>query len=486
MNYQQKCIDLLNKSLIPLPQELNELDWKEEISPNHDKLAKHLSAFSNYMLGGFLVFGVKDQGEVVGIKQEEVKNITDTLGNISRVWLEPQVSLEYFTFEYSGQSLLGVYIQEAVQKPVYIKKRGLEASFIRAGGQSRSMSQNEIRAAILSSRVQRYEELPAILPNDKQDNWKDLFDFKEIIKRTPRLATSGEEALYEYLFQCKLLLKTRGEYRPTNLCVLMCAKDFASLPGYEKFGIRITEYSGADKISSRRDFFLNTGYSLSLDEVVERIVSILPHNEIIERATRINDPVIPEIAIRELVANAIVHRDYSQNSSFITINIFSDRIEITNPGGLLPDISVDRLIDHPSKTRNEVLADLMRKLRFVEEEGTGYDKVVTAIEFKGLPPVKWRQERDYFCAILYMPKQYNDMDRAERIEAVFQHACLNFVENKKTTNHSIRKRFKFDNEESTKVTRLIKECIKENRVRCANKEDTIKKNWHYVPYWAFN
>ncbi len=266
--------------------------------------------------------------------------------------------------------------------------------------------------------------------------------------------------------------------------MLTCAKDFTALPDYEKFGIRITEYNGIDKISYKRDVFFNAGYSLTLDEIVDKVSSLTPHNEIIEKATRINDPFIPESAIRELLINAVMHRDYTQNSSFITINIFTDRIEITNPGGLLPDISVDRLIDHPSKTRNEVLTNLMRTLRFGEIEGTGYDKVVTAIEFKGLPPIKWRQEKDYFCAILYMPKKFSDMEKGERIEAVFQHSCLNYVNNKKTTNQSIRGRFKFDEKESTKISRLIKECIKENRIRCANQDNAIKRDWYYIPYCA--
>lgn len=483
MNYNERCIELLNKSLIPIPQELNELDWKEMLSSNNEKLAKHLAAFANFPMGGFMVYGINNGAEIVGVSKEEVKKISEALGNIARDALEPKVEIEFITFEYSGKNIFAAYIQESVQKPVHLKNKGLEHSFIRAGGQTRQMSQNEIRSAILSSRVQRYEELPAILPLDKQENWKDLFDFSEIVKRT-RLAANNEEALYEYLFQCKFLIRTRGKYFPTNLCILTCAKDFTSLPGYEKFGIRVVQYNGIDKISSRGDSFFNKGYSLALDEVVSSITFMLPYDEVLERATRINDPIIPEVAIRELVANAIIHRDYSQNSSFITVNIFSDRIEITNPGGLLPEISVDRLIDHPSKTRNEVLADFMRKLRFAEEEGTGYDKVITAIEFKGLPPIKCRGERDYFCAILYMPKEFKKMEKSERIEAVYQHSCLNYVENKKTTNQSIRQRFRFTNEDSTKATRLINECIKENRIKCANKDEAIKRDWYYIPYWA--
>jgi predicted HTH transcriptional regulator len=270
---------------------------------------------------------------------------------------------------------------------------------------------------------------------------------------------------------------------PTNLCVLLCAKNFNELPNYEKFNIRVTEYHGADKLSAKRDIFFNSGYSLVLDEIIDKVLSLIPHQEVLKKATRINQPLVPETAVRELIANAIIHRDYTQNNSFVAVDIFSDRIEITNPGGLLPDISLDRLIDHPSKTRNEVLADIMRKMGFAEEKGSGYDKAVKFIERSASPPIKWRLEKDYFCVILYMPKKFSDMEKNERIEAVFQHSCLNFVTNKKTTNQSIRGRFKFGEHEKTKTSRLIQDCLTAGRIKCANKND-LRRDWHYFPYFA--
>src|ERR1700692_3294438 len=160
-----------------------------------------------------------------------------------------------------------------------------------------------------------------------------------------------------------------------------------------------------------------------------------------KNATKLMVSVIPQIALRELIINSIMHRDLARTSSFITIEIFSDRIEITNPGGLLPSISVDRLIDHPSVCRNEVLSDCMRKVGLAEERGSGVDNALTAIELWGLPPVIFESEQDYFKAIILMPRSFNDMSKDERITAVYQHARLNKLTNKKTTNSSLRERF---------------------------------------------
>ncbi len=485
MDYLESlCLELIEKSLAPFPCELNELDWKEALSSNGEKLSKHLSAFANLPGGGFLVYGIDDHGKVIGVGSEgEIKNITSSLSNVARHNLKPEIKIEFVKFKHSGRLLLAAYIHESVQKPVSLKNKGLEFSYIRVAGNTRQMSEPELRAAMLSSRMLRYEELPAVLPISNQSKWVDLFDFSEFVKRTNPTPINNKEALNEHLFHHKLLLKTKGKYLPTNLCVLLCAEDFRAFPGYEKFAIRITEYDGSSKISSKRDIFFNQGYSLTLDDAVSKISSLLSHRESIKKASRINESLVPEIAIRELLANAIIHRDYTQNNGFVTVDIFSDRIEITNPGGLLPEISSDRLIDHPSKTRNEVLADIMRKTHFAEEKGSGYDKVVNSIEINVLPPIKWRLEQDYFCVILYMPKKFSETEKEERIEAVFQHSCLNLVSNKRTANKSIRHRFAFGDHEQTKTLRLIQDCLKAGRIKCANSKD-LRRDWHYLPYFA--
>ena len=71
-NWIQKAIEYLEHSLTPIPQEINEIDWKEELSPNNKKLSRHLAAFANQPGGGFLVFGIKDEtAELIGITQEQ-------------------------------------------------------------------------------------------------------------------------------------------------------------------------------------------------------------------------------------------------------------------------------------------------------------------------------------------------------------------------------------------------------------------------------
>jgi ATP-dependent DNA helicase RecG len=475
------CIDLLNKSLGPLPRELNELDWKASTARS-ERMAKHLSAFANFTGGGFLVYGVADDGTVLGVNQEQVDLFSSQIANWARDLVEPEVRTHIFTFEFKAKVLLGVYIEEAFDKPVHRKGASLELSYLRAGGQSRQMTRDEIRQSMMSSRHQRFEEMPASLKGDQLQGWEGLFDFSEFLKRT-KFDSTDEERVFEHLFAHRILARVNGKYHPTNLGVLMCARNLSLLPSYERYAVRIIEYSDKTKLQAKRDITYSAGISLSLDLVAKSVVDILPHSEIMRNATKLMVSVIPEIALRELIINSIMHRDLTQTSSFITIEIFSDRIEITNPGGLLPTISVDRIIDHPSVCRNEVLSDCMRKIGLAEERGSGVDNALAAIELWGLPPVIFESEQDYFKAIILMPRTFNEMSKDERITAVYQHACLNKLTNKKTTNSTLRERFKFTTEETTKVGRLITDALESGKIKLAN-PTASRRDYHYLPYWA--
>ena len=113
------------------------------------------------------------------------------------------------------------------------------------------------------------------------------------------------------------------------------------------------------------------------------INGLLPTNEVIGQALRKTVPMFPELAVRELVANALIHQEFSVTGAGPMVEIFDDRIEITNPGAPLVDTL--RFVDTPPKSRNEALASLMRRFRICEERGSGIDKVVFQVELFQLP-----------------------------------------------------------------------------------------------------
>ena len=476
--------ELLQQSLYPpVPHELNELDWKREMGPNKERFAEHISAFANAGKGGFLVFGVTRDGARAGINESEDKEIIGRIGNIARDSVEPSCVVDHY-LEQSGtpdKVLLYIYIQEAAQKPVHLRGKSLEFSFIRSAGQTRRMNANEIRTALLQSRTIRFEELT--ISSQESDKILGGIDIAPVCQRL-KLPFSGEpERRAEILVNLKFAARTATELLPTYLGILVAGKDFKTIQGCEHYGIRLTRYKGAARLEAEHDKFYLTGYVHSFDQLIDDIVALIPKSEVIEKATRKQVPVYPEIALRELIANAVIHRDYSRTDSFVQVEIFDDRIEITNPGSLLPDIAVDRLIDQQPRARNEVLAALMREIGFCEERGSGIDKVAFSLEVYGLPAVHFINNSDSFRAILYLPKPYKAMENAERLRTAYQHTCLHYVMGQKVTNASLRVRLKLAEKQSQLVSALIRKTIEAQMIKIAN-PGASPRYIHYVPYWA--
>jgi len=165
---------------------------------------------------------------------------------------------------------------------------------------------------------------------------------------------------------------------------------------------------------------LHLPYPATREAVLERFAS----ERLIEQALRREVKMFPEIAVRELVANALIHQDFTESGTSVMVEIYDERMEISNPGK--PFISPDRFIDE-YQSRNERLADLMRRLGICEEKGSGVDKVIQAAEAFQLPAPDFRVGEKRTSVLLYGHKDFEDMDRNDRIRATYQHSCLRYV-----------------------------------------------------------
>jgi ATP-dependent DNA helicase RecG len=190
----------------------------------------------------------------------------------------------------------------------------------------------------------------------------------------------------------------------------------------------------------------------------------------------------PSLAIRELVANALIHQDFNMTGTGSTIEIFSDRIEITNPGK--PLIDTLRFIDEPPISRNETLASVMRRLNICEERGSGIDKVIFEVESYQLPAPDFQVTSNHTKAILYAPKPLSKMDRNDRVRACYQHACSRWISNKKMTNASLRERFGIDDKNYPVASKIIADTLKTQLIKPYDPDNTSKKHASYIPFWA--
>jgi predicted HTH transcriptional regulator len=215
--------------------------------------------------------------------------------------------------------------------------------------------------------------------------------------------------------------------------------------------------------------------------LIEFVNALLPRNEIIGKALRKEVPMYPEEAIRELVANALIHQDFSITGTGPMIEIFADRMEITNPG--LPLINTQRFLDTPPRSRNEMLASFRRRVGICEERGTGVDKVVSQTEFYQLPAPIFETTGGATRAVLFAHKPLLDMDRADRSRACYLHACLRSVERDLMTNASLRVRFGIEEKNSAIASRIIRDAMEDGLVKPFDPAQG-KKYAKYQPFWA--
>lgn len=189
----------------------------------------------------------------------------------------------------------------------------------------------------------------------------------------------------------------------------------------------------------------------------------------------------PELAIRELVGNALIHQDFYETGTGPMIELFQDRMEVTNPGE--PLVSVMRFLDSPPKSRNEALASLMRRFRICEERGSGIDKVVWQTELYQLPAPLFEAPEGSTRTVLFAHQDLEDMSKEDRVRACYLHACLQYVQRKKMTNRSLRERFQLESDKAALISRIISAAVESDWViKIAMSES--RRDYAYVPYWS--
>ena len=197
---------------------------------------------------------------------------------------------------------------------------------------------------------------------------------------------------------------------------------------------------------------------------------ILPTNETVENALRRTVPIFPQLAIRELVANAPIHQDFFVTGAGTMVEIFDDRIEVTN--ACEPPVDTQRFLDAPPESRNEALASLIRRVRICEERGSRIDKVITQVSLFRLPAPLFEVTPGSTRAVLFAHKTLADMDRAERVRACYQHACLKYVMRDFLTNASLRERLGIEKKNKAIDEGVIKPFD----------ENAVRRLMKYVPF----
>ncbi|SJM92476.1 ATP-binding protein [Crenothrix polyspora] len=478
-------LSLLNE-LRNLPQETEWVEFKHN-NAEPEEIGEYLSALANSatLLGkvtAWLVWGVDNNSHaVIGTTFDptHAKIGNEELESWLLRSLAPKINFRFHTMIMDEMPVVLLEISAAFRHPVQFK--GTE--FMRIGSYKKRLKdfpekERELWRVFDQTPFER--EIAA--ENVSADDVLRLLDYPGYFDLLNLPLPEGRANILAALAADELIIaEEAGKWNISNLGAILFAKKLTDFRTLKRKAVRVILYKGESRVQTIREQEGTKGYATGFEGLIGFVTNLLPSNEVIGQAFRKEVPMFPELAIRELVANAVIHQDFYATGTAPMIELFSNRMEITNPG--LPLVKTDRFLDSPPKSRNEALASFMRRIGVCEERGSGVDKVVAETELYQLPAPLFESTDEHTRVILFAHRELKDMDINDRIRASYLHACLRYVQRNFMTNTTLRERFGIDTKNSAMASRIIKETLSAGLIRCHD-ETVGNKARKYLPWWA--
>jgi predicted HTH transcriptional regulator len=474
--------------LADLPHETEWVELKRDNDTPED-IGEYLSAISNSTAlhgkeAGFIVWGIADAAhELVGTSfmPRTTKVGNEDLENWLARLLTPRIDFRIHEVRLGGMHFVIFEVPPANHTPVRFK----ENEWIRVGSYKKKLKdypEKERHLWASFSLKAPFEDgvAASLIPGS---DVLSLLDYPAYFDLTGQPLPEDRKGILTRLTAEKFLLAKGGDfYDVSNLGAILFAKDLHVFEPLQRKAVRVVIYSGANRVETIREQVGRKGYAPGFPGLIDFINVFVPQNEVIGQALRLEARMYPEIAIRELVANALIHQDFAMTGNGPMVEVFSDRIEITNPG--VPLIDTQRFLDAPPQTRNDRVAAFMRRINVCEERGSGIDKVVHWVEVYQLPAPDFLVTHQHTKVVLFAYKKLAEMSKADRIRACYQHAALQYVSNRQMTNASLRARFSIDTQNYTLASRILSETLEAGLIRPFDPANRSRKHTKYVPYWA--
>lgn len=466
-------LDTLDRWLTGVPEN-EHLEFKEAKQQcDTTKLMRYCVALANEG-GGHLVLGVTDKipRRVVGTQAFQNR------GDITARILETlRIRVEVQELQHSDGRVLVFAIPP---RPVGTPLHHEGAYLMRAGEELVPMSPDQLRR-IFSEGGPDWFERPA-RQGASPDEVVALLDTQSFFDLMELPYPTNRDGVLARLAQERLVFDRADGWCITNLAAILLAKRLdAFSPELARKAPRVIIYEGINKLTTRGDKLGSKGYAVGFESLVDFVHSSAPLNRFVEQVVREEVKMFPRQAIRELVANALVHQDFEATGQSVMVEMYADRLEVSNPG--LPPIKVERFIDE-FRSRNERLAELMRRMRLCEEKGSGIDKIVHLAEVYQLPAPDFRTSDTRTTAILFAHQDFTDMSKPDRIRACYQHCALKYVSNERMSNQSLRERFKLPESKTATVSQVIGATKEAGLIKADESDTTSTRYARYLPFWA--
>lgn len=486
-------VDRNTEYLISLFHELrkqpSETEWIEFKHNNGDPelIGEYLSALANSAalcgkVNAYMLWGVEDEEHaIVGTEfcpsRSKVGN--EELENWLLRLLNPKINFRFYELTVDGLAVVLLEIGAAFRHPVQFKNQ----EFIRVGTYKKKLKDHPEKERELWRVFDHTPfESQVAVENVSAEDVLRLLDYPAYFDLLDLPLPETRDGILAALEDDEMIASnTAGRWDITNLGAILFAKRLADFRGLRRKAIRVVVYRGDNRVETVREQEGTKGYACGFEGLIDFVKNLLPVNEVIGQALRKEVPMFPELAMRELVANALIHQDFQLTGTGPMIEIFTNRMEITNPG--VPLVKTERFLDSPPKSRNEALASFMRRIGVCEERGSGVDKVVFQTEYYQLPAPVFEETDEHTRCVLFAHREFREMDKQDRIRATYLHACLRYVQRDYMTNSTLRERFGIEEQNSAMASRIIKDALEAGVIRPFD-ESASRKYMKYVPWWA--
>jgi len=483
---QQNELESIVSELRNLSTETEWVEFKVNYA-NPQTIGERISAISNMAalkgkICGYMVWGIHDEThEIAGTAFEPQR--AKKGGEDLQLWLSrqltPRIHFQFHEVGVGGRRVVLLEIPKAAGRPTQFG--GVE--YVRVGSHQQKLKEYpEFERELWRAFDTTPFEKGLALQHVESGAVLDLLDYPAYFSlMSLPLPDNKKGVLSAFENEGLITVETPGKFAITHLGAILFAKNLAQFGGLGRKAARVVQYKNGDRLTTVRETVRQKGYAADFAAFMEFLKNLLPENEILQKAFRKTTPMYPPVAIRETLANALIHQDFAMQGCGPLCEIFSDRVEITNPGE--PLVNTARFLDSPPRSRNEALAAMMRRMGICEERGSGVDKIVFETELYQLPAPIFEQVPNFTRAVLFAHKPFKNMGKEDRCRACYLHACLKHVGRDPMTNASLRVRFGIEEKNSSIISRIIKETMDSELVRPYDAEQG-RKYARYLPFWA--
>lgn len=339
------------------------LELKAQL-PSNAELAKSIISFANDA-GGEFYLGIQDNPrEVTGLEEDSLIDLEEKISNIIHDQCAPVILPEILFLNHEGKHIILTRIHKGSAPPYHLKNKGVKnGTYIRVGSSNRQASEEII--AELERQKQNISFDSELIFSKPFDN-VNIESFKEHF-----FEKTGEKITKQVLSKLDLYRAEQGKELPT-IALILLSDDLLRKQQFPYAKIECARFKGTVPGNFIDQKTIDANVSLQAEQAYQFVLRHISQSSVDYTGVYRNDRwEYPIIAIREVIRNAVIHRDYSMTGKDIKIAVFDDKIEITSPGKLMPSVDFSDMDSGQSDIRNKVLAPVFKRLGIIEQWGNG-------------------------------------------------------------------------------------------------------------------